>query len=59
MAIKNRVRKGKVAIVQYGLPNAAIYRREDVTGVKLPENILDLLDLGNQPGQKAEYNTYS
>ena len=54
LVTKTGPRGKKIAIVQYGPQNAAIYRREDVTDEDV-KDIDDISDPGERPGQKGKY----
>ena len=54
LVTKTGPRGKRIAIVQYGPQNAAIYRREDVTDEDV-KDIEDISDPGERPGQKGKY----
>ena len=54
LVAKTGPRGKRIAIVQYGPPYAATYRREDVTEEDV-EGVPDISDPGERPGQKGKY----
>ena len=53
--VKTSIGRGKVAIVQYGPPNAAVYRIEDVTHVDIPPGVPDISNEMERPGQMSMF----
>lgn len=54
IVVKNGIGGGKIGIVKYGPPNAAIFRREDVTGFDLSD-VKDISIPDTRLGGKCEY----
>lgn len=54
IVVKNGIGGDKIGIVKYGPPNAAIFRREDVTGFDLSD-VKDISIPGTRLGEKCEY----
>lgn len=52
IVVKNGIGGGKIGIVKYGPPNAAIFRREDVTGFDL-SNVKDISIPSTRLGEKC------
>ncbi len=52
--VKNGIGGGKISIIKYGLPNAAIFRREDITGFNL-SNVKDISIPSIRLREKCQY----